>query len=215
LNRCFPGDPDGSATLSLAHLLISQFVSKADCIFSLHGWGKEAVVYPYVEYPAGKSETAQIAKIAAMASGFSYLYPYPWPRGVLGHYALDQGIPILEGEIGGMGTITPQGQALYRDAIRNFLAHFQVLKSPPLFTHDIHFIHHQEVRATQAGLFRTSLEIGQPVTKSEFLGAILDRGGAPLESLHAPCTGIVGVKRTLSSVGPGDMLFHLFLEADE
>lgn len=215
LNRSFPGDPQGKPTMRLAHLLVSEFVSQADCIFSLHGWGREALVHPYVEYPAGDSETARTSKQAALASGFEYVYPYPWPKGVLGNYALQQGIPILEGEIGGMATITPRGQTLYRGAILRFLAHFNILQPEVRsLQHDIHVVHHQEVRASQSGLFQTRLTVGDAVSAGETLGVIRGLDGVHLETLQAPCAAMVGVMRTLSSVTAGDMLFHLFIESE-
>jgi predicted deacylase len=57
---------------------------------------------------------------AAHALGFSHLHPYDWPAGVLGDSVLAHGIPIVETEIGGMGTITPEGQALYRQVVLLF-----------------------------------------------------------------------------------------------
>ena len=157
------------STMRLAHLLVSEFVGKADCIFSLHGWGKEALVHPYVEYPAGDSETARVSRQAALASGFEYVYPYFWPKGVLGNYALQQGIPILEGEIGGMATITPRGQKLYHDAILRFLSHFNILQAElPSARHGIRVVHHQEILASQNGLFQVASRLAMP-----FLGVRL------------------------------------------
>lgn len=216
LNRSFPGDPQGKPTMRLAHLLIAEFVSQADCIFSLHGWGREALVHPYVEYPAGDSETARASRQAALASGFEFVYPYPWPKGVLGNYALEQCIPILEGEIGGMATITPGGQKLYRDAILRFLAHFNILQADvPSAQQDIHVVHHEEIRAAQNGLFQSCLTVGDALSAGETLGVIRGLDGVCLETLQAPRAGIVGVMRTLSSVAAGDMLFHLFIESEE
>jgi predicted deacylase len=218
LNRSFPGEPQGKPTMRLAHLLVSEFVSQADCIFSLHGWGKEALVHPYVEYPAGDSETARTSRQAALASGFEYVYPYLWPKGVLGNYALQRGIPILEGEIGGMATITPHGQKLYHDAILRFLAHFNIFQFQAEVSraqHGIHVVHHQEIRASQNGLFQSRLTVGDAVSAGETLGVIRGLNGVHLVTLQAPCAGMVGVMRTLSSVTTGDMLFHLFIESEE
>lgn len=212
LNRSFPGEAAGGPTARLADALVKEFVIHADCIFSLHGWGKEALVHPYVEYPAGNSAAASISREAAIACGFPCVYPYAWPAGVLGNFALRQGIPILEGEVGGMATITPQGQKLYRDTILRFLAHFAIMKAANSETSKPDCIlGHHEIRASHSGLFQSSLTLGAPISAGDTLGVIRGLDGRVQTTLQAQHTGMVGVMRMLSSVMAGDLLFHLFV----
>ncbi|MCI0621375.1 MAG: succinylglutamate desuccinylase/aspartoacylase family protein [Acidobacteria bacterium] len=92
LNRAFPGSAQGSMTERLAHTILHEFVLGNDYVLSLHGWSKESLVVPYVEYPIGKTEVHRKSCAAAMALGFEYVHPYHWPAGPLGVSALDHGI---------------------------------------------------------------------------------------------------------------------------
>jgi len=131
---------------------MQEFVLRADCILSLHGWSKEASVLPYAEYPDGSSVAAQKSRDAAHALAFPYLHPYTWPAGVLGDAALRHGIPTVECEIGGMGTTTPEGRARYREVILRFLDHFQLLRFDAPATPQPMLIGHTDVAAHSVGL---------------------------------------------------------------
>ena len=210
LNRAFPGNPDGKPTERLAHTLMREFVLRADCILSLHGWSKEANVLPYAEYPDGASVAARKSRDAAHALGFRYVQPYVWPAGVLGDASLQHGIPTVECEIGGLGTTTPQGRAHYREVILRFLDHFQLLRfdGPPA-PRPMH-AGHTDITACTAGLFRGALSLGDSVEKDALLGSVYSLAGELIEEVRASRSGTVGVLRTLGSVQPGDLLAQVF-----
>ena len=117
LNRIFPGEPNGSVTQRLADLLFNEFVAGNDCVLSMHGWSKEGDVVPYAEYQDDDSETGRHSFETACALGLPYVHPYAWPGGELGGAALRAGIPVVEIEVGGMGTVTAAGQAVARRLI--------------------------------------------------------------------------------------------------
>jgi N-alpha-acetyl-L-2,4-diaminobutyrate deacetylase len=212
LNRSFPGSPHGGPTDQLAHLLIEELALAADCIFSLHGWSKEASVVPYAEYGEGDSPATSASRNAACSLGFPYLHPYDWPAGVLGNTALAHGIPIVEAEVGGTGTITSEGQTLYRSAILRFLAHFQVLQFPTEPQPEPIIVDHSDLLASHAGLFRSSVELADTVVAGQDIGTVHALDGSLLETLRSPRSGIVAIQRRLASVQQGDRLFQLFYQ---
>ena len=212
LNRAFPGAPGGTATERLADLLFREFALGSDCILSLHGWSKEAAVVPYAEYPEGDHEAARESYAAAQVLGLEYVHPYRWPAGVLGDATLKHGIPTVETEVGGMGTVTPEGQAKYRDVVLRFLAHFGLLEFHGPAAPVPRIISHTDLPANYAGLFRSRVSIGQAVETQQILGAVHAAGGDSLEEIRAPRAGIVGILRTFASVQPGDRLVQLFWE---
>jgi predicted deacylase len=147
---------------------------------------------------------------AARSLGFRYLHPYHWPAGVLGNAVLSHGIPVVEAEIGGTGTITAQGQALYRQAMLRFLAHFRMVDFTPAPESAPILVDHCDLFASQAGLFRTSVELGDSVVTGRQIGTISGLDGSLLETLRSPCSGTVAILRRLASVQPGDRLLQLF-----
>ena len=215
LNRSFPGNPGGSATEKLANLLFHEFALSADCILSLHGWSKEAALLPYAEYPEDTTDAARTSREAAYATGFRYLHPYRWPAGVLGEATAAYGIPIVEAEVGGIGTITSDGQRLYRDAILRFLNYFQVLEYKATAPPEPVVIGHSDLRATHAGLFRSLVNVGEDVIAGQVLGTVRGLDGTCLQTVEASGSGKIGVLRMLASVNPNDLLFQLFRKRRE
>lgn len=214
LNRSFPGSPHGGPTSQLAHLIIEELALVSNCIFSLHGWSKEASVVPYAEYGEGDTPAVSASREAARSLGFPYLHPYHWPAGVLGNTVLAQGIPIVEAEVGGTGTITSAGQALYRLAILRFLAHFQMLQFPTEPQPEPIIVDHTDLFAFQAGLFRSSVELAETVVAGQEIAKIYALDGSMLEIVRSPCSGVVAILRRLASVQRGDRLVQLFWQRE-
>jgi N-alpha-acetyl-L-2,4-diaminobutyrate deacetylase len=211
LNRSFPGAPDGSVSTRLARLILDELIDGAAAMLSLHGWSKEALVLPYGEYPIEDSEVGRKSRECAAHLGFEYLHPYVWPEGVLGNSALAMGVAAVETEIGGQGTITAEGQALSRQIVLRFLDFFGVLrwKEPPIKVAAMQ-VEHADLFAECAGLFETTLTIGDHVTEGAQLGLITDLRGVTAQELKAPVAGIVAILRTFASVQAGDRLVQLF-----
>ena len=215
LNRSFPGNPDGTPSERLAHTLFQELVLGNDCLLSMHGWSKESQVVTYVECPAGNSAACRKSYAAARALGQEYLHPYVWPKGVLGEAAIKYGIACIEPEVGGMGTVTREGQRTYREMVYRLLSHWKMtdltteLNRP---ASNPKIIGHSDVFANHSGLFRCHAGVGGSVKKEELLGEIRGLGGERLEEVRAPRAGLVGVLRTFASVQPGDRLVQIFYE---
>jgi N2-acetyl-L-2,4-diaminobutanoate deacetylase len=214
LNRSFPGSPQGGPTEQLAHLLLQEFALISDCVLSLHGWSKEASLMPYAEYAEGDTPARNASREVALVLGFRYLHPYHWPVGVLGDAVLAYGIPIVETEVGGAGTITPQGQHFYREVILRFLAHFQIVEFESGFMQAPVIVDHSDLFASHAGLLQTSVEPGDAVVAGQPVGTISGLDGVLLETLRAPCSGIVAILRRLASVQPNDRLLQIFWDRE-
>jgi predicted deacylase len=213
LNRAFPGNPTGGATERLADLLFQEFALGSDAILSLHGWSKEAAVVPYGEYPDEQSEPGRRSRAAAHALNFEFLHPYKWPAGVLGEAALKLGIPTVETEVGGMGMVTEEGQATYRDVVFRFMAHFGMRDYHGAKSRAAKIVNHTDIFANYAGLLRSRIRAGDRVTTGQLLATLHGLGGECLEEVRAPRAGVVAILRTLGSVHPGERLVQLFWEA--
>jgi len=215
LNRAFPGNPEGSITDRLAYDLFHKLVDGNDYVLSLHGWSKESVVVPYVEYPIGNNDACRRSRAAAKAMGVEFLHPYQWPKGVLGEAAVAHGISPIEPEVGGMGTVTPEGHSVYRQMIYRLLLHLEMVDANDVarqVSTEPKLISHTDVLAGHAGLFRALVRLKENVTRNHLLGTIHGLGGERLEELRAPRAGFVGILRTFGSVQPGDRLVQLFWE---
>jgi predicted deacylase len=214
LNRSFPGNPEGSQSERLAHLLFQEVVLGSDCILSMHCWSKEATVVPYVEYPDEATPVARKSYAAAAALGLDFLHPYNWPDGMLVAAAVRRGIPAIEPEVGGMGTVTRSGQRAYRDIVHHFLKHlnmFPVANSARCSSDpEPKIIHHTDCLANYAGFFRGRVDVGDEVAKGDLIGTVHSLTGETIEQVQAPRDGTIGILRVFCSVQPGDRLAQLF-----
>jgi len=214
LNRAFPGNPEGTITDRLAYTLFHELILGNDYVLSMHGWSKESVVVPYVEYPIGNNDACRRSCAAAKALGVEFLHPYQWPKGVLGEAAIPHGISPIEPEVGGMGTVTPEGHSTYREMIYRLLLHLKMYEAKDVAARQVSvqpkLISHADVLAGHAGLFRTLVSLKENVTENQVLGTIHGLGGERLQELRAPRAGFVGILRTFGSVQPGDRLIQLF-----
>jgi len=214
LNRTFPGRKDGSPTERLAWRLFHEIVLDHEIFLSLHGWSKESVVVPYVEYPVGDSAAARRSCEAAHALGMEYVHPYEWPKGVLGEAALKHGVAAVETEVGGMGTVTPEGQQETRRLVHRFLVHLGVLEpdaaARPAQTAKPKIVDHVDCVSNHAGLFLSRVLLGERVAAGDVVGTVHGLGGECLEEVRAPREGMVAILRRLASVQPGDRLAQLF-----
>jgi len=131
---------------------------------------------------------------------------------VLGEAALKLGIATVETEVGGMGTVTPEGQKTYRDVVLRFLGHFGVYEYRGEPACQPKIVGHVDVMSNYAGLFRSRVRPAQQVDAGLVLGTLHGLGGACLEEVRAPRDGIVAILRTFGSVQPGDRLIQLFRE---
>ena len=216
LNRSFPGDVSGTMTERLADLLFQELVLGSDAVLSMHCWSREAVALPYVEYSADRTDTGAKSFAMARALDVEFLHPYEWNPGLLVAAAARHGIPSVEPEVGGMGTITAGGQNVYRRVVYHFLEHLKMIGPNSEFDGLCYptpkIIDHSDCPANQSGLFRSNVGVGDTVRAEQLLGTIHDLAGNCLEEIRAPRAGVVGILRSFSSVLPGNLLLQLFWE---
>jgi N-alpha-acetyl-L-2,4-diaminobutyrate deacetylase len=211
LNRLFPGKPQGTPCEKLAHLLFEEFVRPASCILSMHGWSKEAEVLPYVEHSLRDQGTA---RDAAWSLNLPHVEAYDWPAGVLGKALENLAISIVETEIGGLGRITSEGQALSRSVIYRFLQQFEFVQGEPETSAHPRAIEHVDVFSSGYGLLRRSVDLGERVGAGQVLGKVLKIDGQSTQDVVAPIGGVVGIVRHFASVGDGNLLFRIYTERE-
>jgi predicted deacylase len=75
-------------------------------------------------------------------------------------------------------------------------------------------VDHSDLFASQAGLFRCSVEIGDAVGADQEIGTVHGLDGSRLETLRVPRSGKVAILRRLASVRPNDRLLQIFWERE-
>jgi predicted deacylase len=205
LARVFPGDARGTITQRIAHVLMQQVVAGADLVVDLHSGGVRyhfAQLAGFYDLP----NAAALARRAAVAMGFPYLWEIPANPGVLSYTAAGLGIPAIGAEVSGMGGCLEDDVALYREGLWRVLALMGMApaRAQPL-PEDSGLVWRGDwLLSPSGGQFRPRTTMGQDVEVGAPLAEILDPFGEVLAEIRAVEAGRVLGQRHLRSIAPGE-----------
>lgn len=216
LARCFPGDPDGTPSEQLAHLIAHQCIARADVLIDLHSGGVTYDGALLVGYAATDDEAGARSRELAYAFGAPVVWehPPPIPSGRTGSFALARGIPFIYTEATGGGGAQRAVIDCFREGVLRVMAAMGMLPGPSPAPR------HREVwrgggntdtmvSATKDGLFRAHVRAGEYVTAGMPVGEVLDPFRGVIERLIAPHDGVLPFIRRVPRVRAGDGLYML------
>ncbi len=108
LNRCFPGDPEGTLADRLAYDTFTKIITGSDALIDMHTGDMVEALQPFALYDAGTAEAR--AREMATAYGLGYVIRQePGPdravAGTTSASAAEIGIPAIIAEAGGCGLV--------------------------------------------------------------------------------------------------------------
>src|SRR5215813_6288761 len=133
LNRCFPGDPDGTLADRLAYATFTQLITGSDALIDAHCGDLPEALEPFTLYEAGSAEDQALA--LALAYGLGYvirqeLGPGRAVAGTTSAAAAAVGIPAITAEAGGCGLIEQAAVDLHVRGLNRVLAAIGQLDEP-------------------------------------------------------------------------------------
>ena len=212
LNRVFPGSATGTLSERLAHRL-SQVLGGADLVFTLHSAMADGVLAPWLEFLEGSSALQRTTYAAAVASGFPDLVALPRLPGVLMTALAERGVPVIEGEVGGLGATTAENVAYYTARVMEVARHLGVLPragDPDPTRRTPRIWHLRGVEAEADGLFRPAVELLERIEPGAILGRLIDVQNGGDRAVHSPVAAVVGGYRVHAGVHAGDRLVTLW-----
>ena len=215
LNRVFPGDPSGSYTERIAHILAGEALDGVEAVIDLHGGGSWCVNAFVFEMPGG----------GALSCCFAAPFMMKAPDRAVGltGYARSLGKTVAAVEIGGRS----QFEALWAERIADGLLRALVLVGvvesarapapcePPLPVADSLVL-----RPSQGGIFVPAVaaeKIGTIVSSGALLGQMLHPATyALLEEFRAPYerTALLLLRPFMAQLEAGAMTYVLAHPAD-
>ena len=199
LNRVYPGDPNGTVSDRIAHIITTEVIEKADYVVDLHcGDGNEAL-RPYTYWMlTGNDELDEKSKNMAIVFGLDHIVidtdrpGDPDASIYTANTALTRGIPGITTETGQMGTNDPHWVEMAEHGIWNLLYHFQMVEGEVTVRDAIVWIDHYEVvRSPMTGMFQAAVKDGYMVAEGALLGVLTDFFGDKIGEVHAPFDGVV------------------------
>jgi predicted deacylase len=199
LNRVFPGDPEGSVSERIAHVLTTRVIEGADYLIDLHAGDGNERLRPYIYMP----ETGDPAFDAA-ARGLAEAFlldtividrtPVTAPEAArfTDMTAWSRGIPAITTETGQLGSNDPRWVALALRGLENVLRHLHMLPGEARRNDHIVWLEDFEVVTSPAtGIFEARVSDGYFVAEGGVLGELLDLFGDPITTVRAPFAGVV------------------------
>lgn len=214
LNRCFPGDPEGSLTEQMAHQIYRHLKEHADYLVDMH-----TAVTPETRWSLFAPPSGPVGRKAeAMSRAFGYVHTLPTPLDILGGSSLivaaKAGIPGLIVEAGGFDAgFSPETVADGAERLRNVLRKLGMLPGAVTdYGKMTHFSNFAWVKSTRGGLFQRAVKCGDRLKKGTIVGRYYDVFGELLEEKKSPHAGIVLAVNGGPVIANGDILVHIGLD---
>lgn len=208
LNRYFPGKENGSLTSRLAHLFMTEIVSKCTHGIDLHTGSNHRVNLPQIRAYLEDPETERLAH----AFGAPIILSANILEGSLRQAVKDHGIQMLLYE---SGEVLRFDETSIRAGLQGILSVMRAIGMLPPVSQRSNLFHpvvsrsSTWVRASISGIVNTTVALGKVVEENAVLGVIADPFGGEETPVTAAARGMVIGKLNLPLVHKGDALFHI------
>lgn len=212
LNRSFPGSPRGSLAGRLAHLFMTEIVSRCDYGVDLHSGSDNRANWPQIRADLEDGRTRE----AARAFGAPVTLHARLRDGSLREAATQRGMAMLLFEGGEDNRYDDYAIEAGYEGVLRVLAHLGMTDSAPGSSQATMVSRESRwVRAQRGGLLRVEVGLGDEVERRQVLGHLSDIFGRSNLAVRSPLRGIVIGKTRTPRVNQGDALFHVATPEDE
>lgn len=214
LNRLFPGHPGGTATHRLAHVLLTEVVSKADYYVDFHGGDMNEELIDYAVIAQIGNEKVDKASLEILGKSFDceLLSISSGTSGSCGA-AANMGIPAVVAEAGGYGRLVEDKVEWHLNAMQNVLKRLNMIAGDPTPTPEQRIRSKYVMGAKKGGLF-----YGKPpytkVKEGETIAEIKNFFGEVIDTIKSPADGIIAFRRAILPCSTGDRLISVFPDVE-
>jgi predicted deacylase len=219
LNRCFPGDADGTPTRAIAHFIETELLPMADVLLDLHSGGASMIYLP-TALARHTTDAKRAAGLEALLRIFAApVSVFGSPAGAREDRTLEAasercGVLNLGIELGGGGWVTPSALAVARRGVRRVMRHMGLVtnaeEAPPtammaLDSEDCFAF------AGDWGLFEPLIELGDEVVAGQPIGRLhcVETPWREPVTERIRATGRLVCLRARGRVDRGDCLGHV------
>jgi uncharacterized protein len=215
LNRCFPGDPAGTAADRLAYDTYQQLILGSDAVIDAHCGDLVEALEPFTLYEAGPAE--ERARDIASGYGLPYVIrqvkgPDRAVAGTTSGAAAEAGIPAITAEAGGCGLVEEYAVGLHVAGLDGVLRVLGMAAGPPppavpAPTQLNRFIW---LRCARAGWWSPAVGAGDSVAAGQVVGTVTSLDGSQeLETIAAPADGVIIFLTSSPAVSDDGLLLGL------
>lgn len=219
LNRVFPGDPKGTPTERIAHLIADCLIPAMDAVIDLHSGGRASVFAPTALAARGVSEQGlqgglDAANMAlARVFGTEQIWVLPSGPGVhsLNAGATRHNVACVAAELGGAGRVGREALAIGEAGLRRCLVHLGVIAGDlprDAAPRAVELGPNSRVITSVSGVYQPAVAVGEEVEAGALLGWIVDmeRPSEPPTAIRSPISGFLLAETARGPVAPGDFI---------
>lgn len=210
LNRCFPGNRNGSLGSRIAYDLMNEVIPQIDFGIDFHTGGAKISNYPQLRCVFENKTNLELGRKFSP----SIIINSPFRDNTLRKESAkkDKSILVFEGGESSRFDYLSINEGM--NGCLRLMKHFKMIDLEVPGNPTVFLDKSTWVRARSSGLFHTAKVNGAHITKGEIIGMISDPYGEHQENLIAPTTGyIVGINNQ-PVVNQGDALIHIGVEKD-
>jgi predicted deacylase len=208
LNRSFPGSPKGSMAARLANLMVTEILPSSTHLIDLHTGAIGRDNFPQIR---GCFNMGGILAEMARAFNAPVLLDLGLRPGTFRETAHKLGIPSLVYEAGEALRFDEVSIRAGVSGILNVMAHLGMIRkrASQKGHHPIIAKSTQWIRASQSGVTRSLVNLGEKISTGQPLAYISDPFGEHEEVLASPVSGIVIGRIRHPLVHEGEAVFHI------
>ena len=208
LNRSFPGSSAGSLASRLAHLYMTEIVTKATHGIDLHTGAIHRPNFPQIRCDLSNPEVRKMAT----SFGVPVILNAAMREGSLRKAAIDQQVPFLVFEAGEALRFDEVAIRAGVQGIIRVMGDLEMIRqrsrdeapTDPVISRSSTW-----VRAPEGGIFRARAKLGSRVTTGSQLGIIASPFGDSEFPIECPTDGIIIGLNNLPNVNQGDGVFNI------
>ncbi|WP_408897645.1 succinylglutamate desuccinylase/aspartoacylase family protein [Nocardioides sp. R1-1] len=214
LNRQFPGSARGSLASRIAHLFMTEVVSKCDVGLDLHTASDRRTNLPQIRADLDDPRTRTLAE----AFGAPVMLHARLRDGSLRQAGRDHGAAVLLYEAGEALRFEEEPIAVGVAGVRRVLASLGMIDADPgddATPPPVECRTSAWVRARGTGILHLEVRLGEYVEEGRRLGGLSDTFGRRVRLVHADRSGIVIGLTRAPIVNAGDALVHIATPVSE
>lgn len=207
LNRSFPGSARGSLAARIAHLFMTEVVSKCEVGIDLHTGADRRTNLPQVRADLSDERTLELAR----AFGAPVMLDAKLRDGSLRAAALSRGARVLLVEAGEAGRFDDWAIEAGVIGVQRVLGTLGMLSTDVTGPETVPSLCRTSgwVRARRTGMLTLNVSLGERVTDGQRIGGLSDTFGKRVQLVRADRAGIVIGLTRAPFVNSGDALVHI------
>lgn len=214
MNRCFPGNPEGSPSEILAHHVLNDYLLKSDVHVDFRGGDlhESHVEHTITSVTGGELDQ----KCIDLANVFGIRFTLPRPStnsaGTMIYETVKRGVPSIISE-SGLGYRTQPLEEfiqLHVDGTLNLMKHLNMIDGDPMKPESQQFIYDgAKVKAEVSGIFHAFHDQGEWIKKDQVIGKITGLDNSVLAEIKSPIDGLVHEMLPRRLVYPTDTVYSI------